>query len=148
MTDVVKTSSASGAGRPRAGAAGRETAADAEQEVRRVLAFRLGTTTRSELDEAVASLRGRVGTLASSPPAGARWVKGADRGFLLEVTHLLDNPPAPDALSHEIYSHVRALARVLRRLTALDRTGGATGPAGSDRPPLPVRPVPGRGAGR
>ncbi|MFQ6854574.1 hypothetical protein AAIB46_27280 [Streptomyces sp. 35M1] len=145
MTDVVKTSSASGAGSPRAVAAGGK--ADAEQEVRRVLAFRLGTTTRTELDSAVVSLRGRVNALVGHPAAGAEGVSGADRGFLLEVTHLLDNPPAPQALSHEVYSHVRALARVLRKLAAVNRVGG-TGPAGSARPPLPVRPVPGRGAGR
>ncbi|WP_093438281.1 hypothetical protein [Streptomyces sp. Cmuel-A718b] len=145
MTDVVKTSSASGAGSPRAMAAGGK--ADAEQEVRRVLAFRLGTTTRAELDSAVVSLRGRVSALVGHPAAGAEGMSGADRGFLLEVTHLLDNPPAREALSHEVYSHVRALARVLRKLAALNRVGGA-GPAGSARPPLPVRPVPGRGAGR
>ncbi|MFB7227070.1 hypothetical protein ACFCY9_05080 [Streptomyces fimicarius] len=145
MTDVVKTSSASGAGRPSAVAAVGET--DAEQEVRCAFAFRLGTTTRAELDSAVISLRGRVGALVGHPPAGAEETSGADRGFLLEVTHLLDNPPAPEALSHEVYSHVRALARVLRKLAAMNRGGGA-GPSGSPRPPLPVRPVPGRGAGR
>ncbi|MFB7401102.1 hypothetical protein [Streptomyces rubiginosohelvolus] len=118
-----------------------------EQEVRRVLAFRLGTTTRAELDSAVVSLRGRVSALVGHPTAGAEGMSGADRGFLLEVTHLLDNPPAPEALSHEVYSHVRALARVLRKLAAMNRGGGA-GPSGSPRPPLPVRPVPGRGAGR
>ncbi|MEG9547674.1 hypothetical protein V5N34_06220 [Streptomyces baarnensis] len=144
MTDVTKTSSAPGAGRPSAAAGGK---ADAEQEVRRVLAFRLGTTTRAELDDAVGSLRGQVGALAGRPPAGAAGMSGADRGFLLEVTHLLDNPPAPEALSHEVYSHVRALARVLRKLAAMNRARGA-GPADSARPPLPVRPVPGRGAGR
>ncbi|MFE6914238.1 hypothetical protein [Streptomyces rubiginosohelvolus] len=140
MTDVVKTSSASGAGRPSA-------VADVEQEVRRALAFRLGTTTRAELDSAVVSLRGRVGALVGHPPAGAEGMSGADRGFLLEVAHLLDNPPAPEALSHEVYSHVRALARVLRNLAAMNRAGSA-GPTGSARPPLPVRPVPGRGVGR
>ncbi|GGW11875.1 hypothetical protein GCM10010264_47300 [Streptomyces globisporus] len=140
MTDVVKTSSASGAGRPSA-------VADVEQEVRRVLAFRLGTTTRAELDSAVVSLRGRVGALVGNPPAGAEGMSGADRGFLLEVTHLLDNPPAPEALSHEVYSHVRALARMLRKLGATNR-GGGVGPSGSPRLPLPVRPVPGRGARR
>ncbi|MEU0619976.1 hypothetical protein ABZ329_03790 [Streptomyces rubiginosohelvolus] len=145
MTDVVKTSSASGAGRPRAVAAGGK--ADVEQEVRRVLAFRLGTTTRAELDSAVISLRGRVGALVGHSPAEAEGMSGADRGFLLEVTHLLDNPPAPEALSHEVYSHVRALARVLRKLAAMNR-GGDARPSGSPRPPLPVRPVPGRGAGR
>lgn len=145
MTDVVKTSSASGSGRPSAVAA--DGKSDAEQELRRVLAFRLGTTTRAELDSAVVSLQGRVDALVGRPPAGAEAMSGADRGFLLEVTHLLDNPPAPEALSHEVYSHVRALARVLRKLAAMNRVGG-TGPAGSSRPPLPVRPVPGRGAGR
>ncbi|MFD4127010.1 hypothetical protein ACFXKK_07505 [Streptomyces globisporus] len=141
----MKTSSASGAGRPSAVAAGGET--DAEQEVRRVLAFRLGTTTRAELDSAVVSLRGRVGSLIGRPPARADGMSGADRGFLLEVTHLLDNPPAQEALSHEVYSHVRALARVLRKLAAMNRVGNA-GPTGLPRPPLPVRPVPGGGAGR
>lgn len=145
MTDVVMTSSAAGAGRPNAVTVGRE--ADAEQEVRRVLAFRLGTTTRSELDSAVVSLRGRVSALVGRPSAGTEGMSGADRGFLLEVTHLLDNPPSSEALSHEVYSHVRALARVLRKLAAVKRVGGG-GPAGSPRPPLPVRPVPGRGAGR
>ncbi len=140
MTDVVKTSSASGAGRPSA-------VADAELEVRRVLALRIGTTTRAELDGAVVSLRGRESALAGHPPAEVEGMSEADRGFLLEITHLLDTPPAPEALSHEVYSHVRALARVLRKLATVNRVGGA-GPAGSARPPLPVRPVPGRGAGR
>lgn len=106
----MKTSSASGAGPPSAVATDGE--ADAEQEVRRVLAFRLGTTTRAELDRGVASLRGQVSALVGSPRNGTAGMSGADRGFLLEVTHLLDNPPAPGALSHEVYSHVRALARV------------------------------------
>lgn len=49
---------------------------------------------------------------------------------------------APHALSHEVYSHVRALARVLRKLVAMK------GAAASVRPPLPVRPIPGRNAVR
>lgn len=144
MTDVMKTCSATGAGRPREVVAGEE--ADTEHEVRRVLAFRLGTTTRAELDDAAVSLRGRAVALAGALSAGARGMSGPDRGYLLEVTHLLDNPPAPGALSHEIHCHVRALARVLRKLAAMnivDDTGGAI----SSRPPLPVRPVPGRGQG-
>ncbi len=145
MTDAVMTNSASGAGRRSTVAAGGES--DAEQEVRRVLAFRLGTTTRAELDNAAVSLRGQVSALVGRPPAGTEAMSGADRGFLLEVTHLLDNPPAPEALSHEVYSHIRALARVLRKLAVTNRGEGA-GSAGPARPPLPVRPVPGRGTGR
>lgn len=145
MTDVMKTSSAPGAGRPRAVGAGRET--HVEHEVRRVLAFRLGTTTRADLDDAVVSLRGRVAALVGDLPAEAGRMSGADRGFLLEVVHLLDNPPALEALSHEVYSHVRALARVLRKLAAMNRADDAV-LAIPPRPPLPVRPVPGRGTGR
>ncbi|MFJ6613494.1 hypothetical protein ACIQPT_24800 [Streptomyces sp. NPDC091289] len=115
--------------------------------MRRVLALRLGTTTRAELDDAVVCLRGRVAAFTGGLSAGVEDMNGADRGFLLEVAHLLDNPPAPQALSHEVYSHVRALARVLRKLAAMNRADVA-GLAVSPRLPLPVRPVPGRGTGR
>lgn len=145
MTDVMKTTSTAGAGLPREVSAGEE--ADTEHEVRRVLAFRLGTTTRAELDDAAVSLRGRAVALAGALSAGARGLVGTDRGYLLEVTHLLDNPPAPGALSHEVHSHVRALARAIRKLAAMSRAADA-GLAVSSRPPLPVRPVPGRGTGR
>jgi hypothetical protein len=118
-----------------------------EHEVRRVLAFRLGTTTRADLDDAVVSLRDQVAALVGDLPAEAEGTSGADRGFLLEVIHLLDNPPTLESLSHEVYSHVRALARVLRKLAAMNKADDA-GLAASPRPPLPVRPVPGRGTGR
>lgn len=145
MTDVMKTGSAVGAGRPRAVAAGEE--ADTEHEVRRVLAFRLGSTTRAELDDAAVSLHSRAVALVDSLSVEARGMSETDRGYLLEVTHLLDDPPAPEALSHEVHSHIRALARVLRKLAAMNTTAGA-GLAVSPRPPLPVRPVPDRGTGR
>ncbi|ONI54290.1 MULTISPECIES: hypothetical protein [unclassified Streptomyces] len=143
MTDLMNPSSTAGAD----GSSEAVASTDAEQaecEVRRVLAFQLGTTTRSELDDAAASLRGRVSALLGDPSAEEGKTHGgiADRGFLLEVTHLIDNPPAPHALSHEVYSHVRALARVLRKLVAMKRA------AASVRPPLPVRPIPGRNAVR
>lgn len=143
MTDLMKTSSSTGADRSSDAVASME-AEQAEREVRRVLAFQLGTTTRSELDDAVASLRGRVGALLGDPSAeeGEGHWSSADRGFLLEATHLLDNPPVPGSLTHEVYSHVRALARVLRRLVAMK---GAAAPV---RPPLPVRPIPGRRSAR
>ncbi|MFJ4968812.1 hypothetical protein [Streptomyces sp. NPDC088755] len=104
----MNTSSATGTDRP-----SRAEAEQAEREARRVLAFQLGTTTRSELDDAAASLRGRVGALIGTPLAegGEKDWGSADRGFLLEVAHLLDNPPVPGALSHEVYSHVRVLSR-------------------------------------
>ncbi|MFJ6807848.1 hypothetical protein ACIQRK_17750 [Streptomyces anulatus] len=145
MTDVMKTGSAAGAGRPKEAVAGEE--ADTEREVGRALAFRLGTTTRAELDDAAVSLRGRAVALADALSVEARGMSGTDRGYLLEVTHLFDNPPTPEALSHEVHSHVRALARVIRKLAAINRAADA-GLAVFPRPPLPVRPVPGRGTGR
>ncbi|WP_228925504.1 hypothetical protein [Streptomyces sp. DH7] len=145
MTDVMKTGSAAGAGRPRAVGAGEE--AETEHEVRRVLAFRLGTTIRAELDEAAVSLRIRAVALAGALSAEAGGMSGTDRGYLLEVTHLLDDPPTPEALSHEVHSHVRALARVIRKLAAMNRAADARLEV-SPRPPLPVRAVPGRGTGR
>jgi len=145
VTDLMKTNSSTGTDRSSDAVASTE-AEQGEREVRRVLAFQLGTTTRTELDDAAASLRGRVVALLGDPAAEERekhW-GCADRGFLLEVTHLVDNPPAPGALSHEVYSHVRALARVLRKLVAIK--GAAV--MASARPPLPVRPIPGRSAAR
>lgn len=132
MTDVMKTCSAVGAGRTRAVAAGEET--DTEHEVRRVLAFRLGTTTRAELDDAAVSLRSRAVALADALSVEARGMSGTDRGYLLEVTHLLDGPPAPEALSHEVHSHVRALARVIRKLAAMSRAADARLAVSPDRP--------------
>lgn len=128
----MKTSSAAGAVRPKEVSAGEE--ADTEHEVRRVLALRLGTTTRAELDDAAVSLRGRAVALAGALSVGARGLVGTDRGYLLEVTHLLDNPPAPGALSHELHSHVRALARVIRKLAAMNRSADAGLAVSPDRP--------------
>lgn len=145
MTDLMNTSSATGTDRSSGAVASTGTEVEqAEREVRRALAFQLGTTTRSELDEAAASLRDQVSALLSDPSAedGRTQEGSADRGFLLEVTHLIDNPPGPHALSHEVYSHVRTLARVLRKLVAMN------GAAASARPPLPIRPIPGRNAAR
>lgn len=144
MTDVMKTGGAAGAGSPRAVAA--DERADTEREVRRVLSLRLGTTTRAELDDTAVSLRGRAVALVGALSVGAGGRSGTDRGYLLEVAHLLDNPPAPEALSHEVHSHVRALARVLRKLAAMNEAIDAER-AISSRPPLPVRPVVGRGHG-
>ncbi|MET7869216.1 hypothetical protein [Streptomyces cyaneofuscatus] len=145
MTDLMNTSNTADADRPSDVVASTE-ADRAEQEVRRVLAFQLGTTTRLELDDAAASLRGRVVALLGDPAAEEKQEHWgcADRGFLLEVAHLLDNPPAPGALSHEVHSHVRALARVLRKLITMKEAAVVA----SARPPLPVRPIPGRSAAR
>lgn len=144
MTDLMNTSSATGTDRSSDAVASTEAEEEpAEHEVRRVLAFQLGTTTRSELDEAAASLRGRVSALLGDPSTQEGKTHGgsADCGFLLEVIHLIDNPPSPHALSHEVFSHVRALARVLRKLVAMNGAASAL-------PPLPIRPVPGRNAAR
>lgn len=128
----MRTGSAAGAGRPKEVVAGEE--ADTEHEVRRVLAFRLGTTTRAELDDAAVSLRRRAVALVGALSAEARGMSGTDRGYLLEVTHLLDDPPAPEALSHEVHSHIRALARVIRKLAAMNRVADAGLAVSPDRP--------------
>ncbi|WP_176734599.1 hypothetical protein [Streptomyces sp. EN23] len=117
----------------------------AELDVRRALAFRLGTTTRSTLDEAVSLLRGKIVAFADEVFAVEADLTSSDRSFRLEVTHLVDNPPRRAAYSHEVYAHVRAQARVLRKLVAMKRQPqeppvGAT----ADRPPLPIRPRPSR----
>ncbi|MFC9029966.1 hypothetical protein [Streptomyces arboris] len=115
----------------------------AELDVRRVLALQLGTTTRSTLDEAASSLRGKIIAFADEVFAAEAGMTSTDRGFKLEVTHLVDNQPLPDALSHEVYAHIRAQARVLRKLIAMKQQPRES-PARSTaaRPPLPVRPRP------
>ncbi|MEU6835500.1 MULTISPECIES: hypothetical protein [Streptomyces] len=117
----------------------------AELDVRRVLAFRLGTTTRSTLDEAVSSLRRKIAAFAEEVFAVEADLTSSDRSFRLEVTHLVDNPPRRAAYSHEVYAHARAQARVLRKLIAMKRQPeeSSAGPA-ADRPPLPIRPRPSR----
>lgn len=117
----------------------------AELDVRRALALQLGTTTRSTLDEAASSLRRKIIAFMGEVFAVESQLAPSDRSFQLEVTHLVDNPPRPAAYSHEVYAHVRAQARVLRKLIAMKRQpeGSSAGPA-ADRPPLPIRPRPGR----
>lgn len=113
----------------------------AELDVRRVLALQLGTTTRSTLDEAASSLRGKIIALADEVFAAEAGLTSTERGFELEVTHLVDNQPLPDALSHEVYAHIRTQAHVLRKLIAMKQQPKES-PARSTeaRPPLPVRP--------
>ncbi|BFP55017.1 hypothetical protein SCMC78_48240 [Streptomyces sp. CMC78] len=119
----------------------RQDVISAELNVCRALAFRLGTTTRSTLDEAVSLLRGNIIAFADEVFAVEADLTSSDRGFQLEVAHLVDNPPRPAAYSHEVYAHVRAQARVLRKLIAMKRQPEklSAGSAAA-RPPLPVRP--------
>lgn len=115
----------------------------AELDVRRVLALQLGTTTRSTLDETASSLRGKIIALADEAFTAEAGLTSTDRGFQLEVTHLVDNQPLPTALSHEVYTHVRAQARVLRKLIAMkQQPKESPGRSTAARPPLPVRPRP------
>lgn len=119
----------------------------AELDVRRVLAFTLGTTTRSALDKAASSLREVIIAFADEVFAVEAHLTSADRGFRLEAIHLVDNPPRPGALSHEVYAHVRAQARVLRKLIVMKQQPTEHSPwSVATRPPLPVRPRPTRNA--
>lgn len=121
----------------------------AELDVRRVLAFKLGTTTRSALNKAASSLRELIIAFADEIFAVEADMTFADRSFRLEAIHLVDNPPRPDALSHEVYAYVRAQAHVLRKLIVMKQQPTEHSPSPvATRPPLPVRPVPGRGTGR
>ncbi|GFN04178.1 hypothetical protein ACTFBT_13960 [Streptomyces microflavus] len=115
----------------------------AELDARRVLTLQLGTTTRSALDEAASSLRGKIIAFADEVFAAEAGLTSTDRSFRLEVTHLVDNQPLPDALSHEVYAHVRAQARVLRRLIAMkQQPEGLSARSIEGRPPLSIRPRP------
>ncbi|MFE3381131.1 hypothetical protein [Streptomyces anulatus] len=115
----------------------------AELDVRRALALKLGTTTRSALDEAAFSLREEIIAFADEVFAVEADMTSADRSFRLEAIHLVGNPPRPDALSQEVYTHVRAQARVLRKLIVMKQQPKEHSPwSAATRPTLPVRPRP------
>jgi hypothetical protein len=115
----------------------------AELDVRRVLAFKLGTTTRPALNEAASSLREKIIAFMEEVFAVEADMASSDRSFRLEAIHLVDNRPRPDAMSHEVYAHVRAQARVLRKLIAMKQQPKEPSAwSAAARPPLPVRPRP------
>ncbi|MGW2176794.1 hypothetical protein ACWCXX_01635 [Streptomyces sp. NPDC001732] len=101
----------------------------AERAADGALDLRLGTTTRQEIDEWTAQLRGRVVLFAEEVLGQEQTI--ATRAARWEVDQLLASAPRDTALVFGAYQHLRDLARMLRRLVTeyRDRTEGA-----GDRP--------------
>ncbi|MER8234135.1 hypothetical protein [Streptomyces sp. NPDC094049] len=101
--------------------------------------LQLGTTTRTALDAQVDVLVAHMKDQLGSPLASTeRFARLREEGEFL-----LAGRPKRDALSYSVYAHMRALARVLRRLRALSATA-----SGSDAEnPAVTHPVTARGGG-
>ncbi|MFF9648804.1 hypothetical protein [Streptomyces sp. NPDC014622] len=109
----------------------------AKQAADGALDLRLGTTTRQEIDEWTAQLRGRIvlfaeeilGQEQTTATRAARW----------EIDQLLASAPQDTVLVFSAYQHLRDLARMLRRLITeyRNKTEAAV------TSPLPARPSPG-----
>jgi hypothetical protein len=95
----------------------------AEQAADGALDLRLGTTTRQEIDEWTAQLRGRIVLFAEE--VLGREQTTATRAARREVDQLLAAAPRDTILVFSSYQHLRDLARMLRRLVTdyRDRTG-------------------------
>ncbi|MFF3734816.1 DUF6415 family natural product biosynthesis protein [Streptomyces sp. NPDC002476] len=107
----------------------------AERATNGALALRLGTTTRQEIDEWTAQLRGRIVLFAEEALGQERTT--ATRAARWEVDQLLASTPGDGVLVFNAYQHLRDLARLLRWLVAEYRkkTEAVTSP-------LPARPSP------
>ncbi|MEW1694455.1 hypothetical protein [Streptomyces sp. NPDC091278] len=91
------------------------TASAARRAAEAALVLQLGTTRRDDLDAAASELTVHLEALLSSFPPGA-----GDLGRLREEgAHLLAERPGRDALPYSVWAHMRALARVVRRLDSL-----------------------------
>lgn len=90
--------------------------------VNSALSLQLGTTRRSEIEAQAAQLTELLAVFAATPlPEGDRVV----RELLQDAVCLLETAPEPGALAFSVHSHMRALARVLRRLVAVETAGDA-----------------------
>ncbi|MFI1185531.1 hypothetical protein [Streptomyces californicus] len=88
---------------------------EAERAADEALGLKLGTTTRTEIDDYTRLMKGQVALFAST----AREDDGIDaRSSWLEADQLLSRGPADDCLVFAAWTHVRELARLLRRLVA------------------------------
>ncbi|MFE9457200.1 hypothetical protein [Streptomyces californicus] len=88
---------------------------EAERSADEALGLKLGTTTRTEIDDYTRLMRGQVALFASVVREGG----GVDaQGSWLEADQLLGRGPADDCLVFAAWSYVRDLARLLRRLVA------------------------------
>ncbi|WP_050497582.1 DUF6415 family natural product biosynthesis protein [Streptomyces griseus] len=88
---------------------------EAERSADEALGLKLGTTTRTEIDDYTQLMRGQVALFASAVREGGGV---AARGSWLEADQLLGRGPADDCLVFAAWTHVRDLARLLRRLVA------------------------------
>ncbi|MFE2294787.1 hypothetical protein [Streptomyces sp. NPDC059452] len=99
-----------------------------------VLGFHLGTTTREEIDEWTPLIKVHVEVFSEAVRAGG----GVEaRGSWLEARQLLADGPAEAIHVFGAWSHLRELARLLRRLIAEYREQRAP-----REPALPVREPP------
>ncbi|MCW8217786.1 hypothetical protein [Streptomyces griseolus] len=90
--------------------------------VNSALSLQLGTTRRSEIEAQAAQLTELLAVFAATPlPEGDRVV----RELRQDAVCLLETAPEPGALVFSVHSHMRALARVLRRLVAVETAGDA-----------------------
>ncbi|MFJ1545131.1 hypothetical protein [Streptomyces sp. NPDC088246] len=108
----------------------------AHQAADGALELQLGTTTRQEIDEWTAELRGRIVLFAEETLE--REQTTATRASRWEVDQLLAAAPGDGVLVFSAYQHLRDLARMLRRLAAEYRKQTET----ADTAPLPVRFAP------
>ncbi|MFD8583268.1 hypothetical protein ACFV2A_10265 [Streptomyces californicus] len=88
---------------------------EAERSADEALGLKLGTTTRTEIDDYTQLMRGQVALFSSAVREGGGV---AARGSWLEADQLLGRGPADDCLVFAAWTHVRDLARLLRRLVA------------------------------
>ncbi|MDQ0986527.1 hypothetical protein [Streptomyces sp. V2I9] len=104
---------------------------EADRAADGALGLKLGTTTRTEIDDYTRLIRGQVALFAAAVRDGG----GVEaRGSWLEADQLLGNGPADGCLVFAAWSYVRDLARLLRRLVAEHRKHLA-----GDGAALPVR---------
>lgn len=104
---------------------------EADRAADEALGLKLGTTTRTEIDDCTQMMRGQVSLFASAVREGG----GVEaRGSGLEADQLLDSGPADGCLVFNAWTHLRDLARLLRRLVAEYRKRVA-----DDTGALPVR---------
>lgn len=86
---------------------------EADRAADEALALKLGTTTRSEIDNFTLQLRGQIALFIEAVRE-----KGdvEARALCVEADHLTASGPAEGLLVFNAWNHVRDLARVLRKL--------------------------------
>ncbi|MFE7480052.1 DUF6415 family natural product biosynthesis protein [Streptomyces sp. NPDC057552] len=103
---------------PRGGAPRSLNAEAADRAADVALGFQLGTTTRDQIDALLPQIRDHIEVFAKAVEAGGG---RAARGSWLEAQQLLAAKPAEAIYVFGAWSHVRELARVLRRLVSEHR---------------------------